>query len=458
MHILCLGLNHQTAGLSLRERLSFSQENLEACLSGFACRRSSGAEAFAELVILSTCNRVEVYALSDQESFKSLEIFLAQARCVPLEELRPHLYRRLDGEAAAHLFRVAAGLDSLVLGEPQILGQVMNACELARGQGAAGPVLSRLFQAALHGGKRARSETAIGQNPSSIASVAARLVEESVASLEQARVVVLGAGEMAGLALEALRKRGLQQFLVVSRSLERARRLSARWQGQAAAFEELPAALQEADILFTSTGAPHPILHQELVRRALAARPERPLVIFDIAVPRDVEAAVGEIPRVLLYDLDTLQERLKDSLARRAREIPQVEAILEQELVAFQEYLHSLQVTPVIAAMYRQAEAIRRAELQKTLRRMPGLSPEEQRRLEALTETLVKKLLNAPVTRLRTEAGSRQAAHFAAAARDLFGLEHGAPGGSPGGPPASLRKDFHQIGYNSDRQDCPPAE
>jgi glutamyl-tRNA reductase len=423
MHIHCLGLNHRSAELSIRERLSFHEESIKAALSRFGCGLGSEPAAISEMVILSTCNRVEIYAVSAQPAFEALESFLVQVQGLPATEFRPHLYRFLDEEAVAHLFRVAAGLDSLVLGEPQILGQVMTAFELARGQGSVGPVLARLFQAALHTGKRARTETAIGQNPSSVSSVAAHLAEGAVANLKTARVVVLGAGEMAELAVEALRKRGVQDILVVSRTLERARLLADRWHGGVATFENLLEALERADILLTSTGAPHTLIHADLVRQALAARPGRPLVIIDIAVPRDVDEEVRALPGVHLYDMDSLHARLQNSLAQRAREVPQVEAILEAEQAAFGEYLLSLEVLPVIAAMRQQAESIRQAELEKTLRRMPELSVEDRRRLEALTEALVKKLLHAPITRLRTEAGSSQSAQYAAAARALFSLE-----------------------------------
>lgn len=435
MHIHCLGLNHRTADIGLRERLAFPEERAKAALARLGCGRGSCGEAsgdlpayglppepISEMVILSTCNRVEIYAVAGLPNFAVLERFVAEAQGVPEEQFNPYLYRLMDEEAVTHLFRVAAGLDSLVLGEPQILGQVMQAFELARGQGSVGPVLSRLFQAALHTGKRARSETTISHNPASISSVAAHLAERAVLHLPSARVAILGAGEMAELAVEALRKRGASNIRVVNRTLERASLLAGRWGGEACTFEALPEILREADILIASTGAPHTLVHTEVVAAALASRPGRSLVIIDIAVPRDVDEPVGDLPGVRLYDIDQLQQQLDHSLARRANEVPRVEAIQAEELAEFMNYLRTLDVIPLIAEMRKQAESIRLAELEKTLRRLPGLTLGERQRLEALTEALVKKLLHAPISRLRLEAGSPQAAEYAAAARSLFGL------------------------------------
>ena len=352
-----------------------------------------------------------------------MEDFLAEVQDVPREVFSPHLYRLVDREAVEHLYRVASGLDSLVLGEPQILGQVMAAFELARGQDAVGPVLSRLFQSALHTGKRARAETAISHNPASISSVAINLAEQSVPNLPDAQIVVVGAGEMAELAVAALKKRGAHRILVVNRTLERARNLAEQWGGESATFEKIPQAIARADIVIASTGAPHMILYEDMVKTALSSRPDRPLVIIDIAVPRDVDPEVGDLFGVQLYDIDMLHDYLENSLARRASQVPLVERILDEELREFMRYFRSLDVIPLIVEMWQRAEAIREAELEKTLRRMPNLTPGERKRLEAMTMALVKKLLHAPTTRLRAEAGTPRAADIAEATRNLFGLE-----------------------------------
>lgn len=429
MHIQCVGLNHTTAPLSLRERLDFGEEAVRAALSRLGC--GSGLEHISELAILSTCNRVELYAASSESSFEELEVFLSEARSISAEELHPYLYQLDGAEAVGHLMRVASGLDSLVVGEPQILGQVTRALELARGQEAAGPLLNRLFQSAIHAGKRAHAETYISRNPASVSSLAAGLCERAHPDLKTAKVVVLGAGEMAELAVEALRKRGVQKILVVNRTLDRARGLAERWGAETATFESLQEALMRADILIASTGAPHTLIHPEMVGLAMRERPHRALVLVDIAVPRNVDIEVGELPHVRLYDIDHLNEHLEKSLAERATEVPRVEAILTEEQAAFMEFLSSLDMLPLIADLRQQAETIRQLEVAKTFRRLPDLSEAERARIEAMTQALVKKLLESPTRRLRVEATSPQAPDYAAVARMLFGLDHPSNGSAP---------------------------
>ncbi len=435
MHIQCLGLNHITAPISLRERLDFSDEAVRAALSRLGC--GGGLEHVSELAILSTCNRVELYAIAGESAFNELEVFLSEARGLAVEDLHPHLYRLDGAPAIAHLMRVAAGLDSLVVGEPQILGQVTHALELARGQEAAGPLLNRLFQAAIHAGKRAHAETQISRSPASVASLAAGLCERAHPNLKTARVVVVGAGDMAELAVEALRKRGVESILVVNRSLERARELAERWAAKSATFESLQESLAQADIVITSTGAPHTLIQPEMVQAAMSRRPQRPLVLVDIAVPRNVDIAAGEVPHVRLYDIDHLNEHLEKSLARRATEVPRVEAILAEEQAAFMEFLASLEVLPLITDLRKQAEAIRQSELEKTFRHLPDLSESERARIEAMTQALVKKLLDSPTRQLRSQAGTPQAPDTAAVARTLFGLQNPAGAAGPSRQPAA---------------------
>jgi glutamyl-tRNA reductase len=422
MHIYCTGLNHLTADVSLRERLAFSMEKAKAALARFGCGSGAQSGSITELVILSTCNRVEIYSVAAHLDPIEVEIFLAETQEIDREIIHPHLYHYEDEKAAAHLFRVAAGLDSLVLGEPQILGQVMSALELARSQGATGAVLTKLFQSALHTGKRARSETAISQNPASISSVTARLAERVFKDLRSTEVAILGAGEMAELAVEALRKRGVNRIRVINRTIQRAQTLANRWGAEAGTFEKIPEILSQADILIASTSAPHHIILTEQVSQAMENRHNANLLIIDIAVPRNVEIQVGGIPGVSLIDMDTLQDHLESSLARREREIPEVEKILEEEVSAFSSYLRTLEVIPLIAELQQQAESIRRAELNKTLRRLSDLTPEEQQRLDIMTHALVKKILHNPISRLRKEANSSAASEYAATTRQLFGL------------------------------------
>jgi glutamyl-tRNA reductase len=420
MHIHCLGLNHNTASVNLRERLAFSEESLHAALARLGC--GGIVNSFSELIILSTCNRTELYAISPHIEPDDLSLLLSETRGVGLEEFQPHLYHRLDKDATYHLLRVASGLDSLVLGEPQILGQVTNALALARGAGSNGPVLSRLFQRAIHAGKRARTETHISRKPASVSSLAASLAEKSVHKLAQAQIVILGAGEMAELAVEALRKRGASKILVLNRTLERAKTLAKRWRAQASTFERMDEALSIADVLISSTGAPHTIINPGMVERIMEERSSRPLVMIDIAVPRDIDSSCSEIPNVKVYDIDSLNTQLEHSLAERKAEVPRVEAILNEELDGFMAYFNSLDMLPLIAEMRQQAEAIRQIELNKTLRRLPNLKEAERARIEALTQALVKKLLDAPTNRLRAQANTPNAPEYANVTRTLFGL------------------------------------
>ena len=422
MHILSIGLNHTTAPVALRERLAFSEDQVRAALARLGCGYANLIGDIKEMVIISTCNRIEIYAASSCNSFSGLEAFLSDARGVPVEELRPHLYRFADAESVRHLLDVAAGLDSLVLGEPQILGQVTRALELARGIGVSGPLLSRLFQSAIHAGKRARTETAISRNPASVSSLAAGLCERSVQNIKKAQIIILGAGEMAELAVEALRKRGAEKLMVLNRSLERAHALADHWGAEADTFENLEAALVRADILISSTGAPHTMIQADMVSVAMAQRPARSLMLVDIAVPRDIDPNVVKINNVRLHDIDNLNAHLEQSLAERTSEVPRVETILDEEERKFQDFLESLEMLPLIIDMRQQAETIRLAELNKTLRRLPHLDETERARIEALTQALVKKLLDAPTNRLRAQANTPDAPEYANVARTLFGL------------------------------------
>jgi glutamyl-tRNA reductase len=420
MHILSLGLSHTTASVQLRERLAFNEEQVRASLSRLSC--GGIPSSLTELVIVSTCNRTEFYAASDRLTFAELEAFLSEACGVPIQDFRPYLYCFEDLEAARHLFDVASGLDSLVIGEPQILGQITRALELARGQNAAGPALNRLFQAAIHTGKRARTETAISRNPASISSLAASVAEKALVHIRTASVVVLGAGEMAELTVEALRKRGAGKIRVINRTLERARDLAKRWGAEVATFEFLHQALCDADILISSTGAPHFMVEAKVVSEAMRSHAGRPLVLIDIAVPRDIDPDCVNIPHVKLFDIDGLNAQLEDSLTRRMDEVPHVKRILEEELSEFEQYLKSLEMLPIIADIHQRAEAIRLTELEKTLHRLPDLTEAERERIDALTQSLVQKLLDHPTRHLRAEAASQRAPEYAALARKLFNL------------------------------------
>ena len=422
-HLLCLGLSHHTAPLALRERLALDAGRQHVLLARCGCGAAPSEDGLTELVVLSTCNRTELYVAAALPGFGLLEQILAEAAALPVERFAGSLVRRQGLEAARHLLRVAAGLDSLVPGEPQILGQVADAHVQALRHGSSGPLLSRLFQAALRAGKRARSETGIARHPASVSSAAVAVAAEVVPELAGARVLVIGAGEMAELAVEALRKRGARSITVLNRTVARARALAARWQAEAQPLERLSHLLPQADVLVCSTGAPHVLLQRATIAAALAGRAGRPLVILDIAVPRDVDPAAADLPGVRLVDLDHLQARAEGGWQDRQQAVPQAEAIVEQELAAFSAWLDGLALRPLVAALHRKAEAIRQRELDRSLRRLPQLSPAERARVERLSRALVRKLLREPTVRLLHEAPAADALHYAEVARELFGLD-----------------------------------
>ncbi len=423
MHIICLGLNHQTAPIELRERLTFSPTALKAALARWGCGDEARPAGTVEGVILSTCNRLEVYALAhDMNAAGALRAFLAEARHLPPDLPLP-FYTHTDEAAVQHLFRVAAGLDSMIVGEPQILGQALAAYEAAQGQGAAGPVLAALFRRAVHTGKRARAETAISHSAATVGSVAVSLAEQVLGKLSNAIVLVLGAGEMGQLAAHALIARGARAPIVVNRSREHAHELAQTWGGEALPFERLEEALACADIVIAATAAPHIIVHAPMIEAALSARRGRPLFIIDIAVPRNVDPSAGQLPGVHLYNIDDLQAVVEDHLNGRRREVPRVEAIVAEEVAAFMAWFRALEVIPIITELRRRSEEIRRAEVARALRRLGNVSERERQVIEAMSQSLVNKLLHPPTERLKVEAGNGQAALYAAVARALFDLK-----------------------------------
>jgi glutamyl-tRNA reductase len=311
----------------------------------------------------------------------------------------------------------------MILGEPQILGQVSAAHSVALKHGAAGPVLSALFRAAIRAGKRARAETGISRNTATVSSVAIKLAEKILGSLVARQILVLGAGDMAEAAIEALRKRGASEITVVSRTYARAAQLAENWGAQTLPFEKLREALAAADVALTSTGASHFLITPDLARAALGTRPARPLVFIDIAVPRDVDPEVRHLPNTHYFDIDDLKAHLNGALAERHQEVPRVEAIIAEETQAFIDWFSSIGISALIGDLRAKAEAIRRAELEKTLRRLPQLSEADRRRIETMTEALVNKLLHDPTQRLKAEASLGQSCDYAAAARYLFALD-----------------------------------
>ena len=420
MSFTVLGLNHRTAPLDLREKLALEKEQLVPCLERL--------EQFVDQgVILSTCNRLEVYTLGPHPAAlgRRLAEFLVAYSGVAGKYQEPHLYQYQDGECVLHLFRVAGGLDSMVVGERQILGQVRTAYSVASEQGVRGP-LSRLFHQALRVGRRIQHETNLGGGSRSVSRAGVQLVRRILGNLDQRRALVIGAGDAGCLVAQALADAGVKEMAVVNRTQWRGDALARKLGGVAVSFDELPQQLIEADVVISSTGSPGYVLDWAVVNEAIPYRRGRPLIMMDIAVPRDIDPAVGELDEVELYDIEALQ--LVSELGCMPGEIAQAEAIAVSEAEEFLRWWHSLAAVPVISAIRVQAEEIRQAELSKTLQKLKGQGlsyPPEQGfeqlsiKLEAMTSALVKKLLHNPTIYLREGRDpSRQQM-----AREFFNLD-----------------------------------
>lgn len=421
--VVCVGLSHQTAPLDIRERVALPAETRSAALARFGCGRPDRPAGVSELVILATCNRLELFAAGGDAAEDILLSLLADTTGVSEDELRGVVFSLAGEDAVRHLFRTAAGLESMVVGEPQILGQVSDAYSTALAHGSAGHVMSSLFRGAIRAGRRARAETAINRNPATVSSVAVKLVSDTLPALDRAAVLVIGAGEMAELAVSALHHRGVRRIAVASRTREHAERLSQRFGGESVAFERLADALSSADVVITSTAAPHHVITRHMVAGAMDRRPERTLVMVDIAVPRDVDPACSELPNVTVLDLEDLQRSIAESLSERELEIPRVEEIVAEEATVCIDGLRQLDVLPLIADLRTHTDAVRRAALEKARRQFAHLPPADRERIAAFSESLVNRLFHEPIVRLRQEARDGQVAGYAMAVRHLFGLE-----------------------------------
>lgn len=419
MQTYCLGLNHRSASLDLRERFSWDGSELRAFL-----REQMAHSEIQEIAVLSTCNRMELYFAAQGAHFERLLKALSELSGVSLRQLEDCTYQLSGEESISHLFRVAAGLDSLVVGEPQILGQVSRAYEFAQTSRTSGKELSKLFQAALSCGKRVQTETKINQFADSIPSLAVKLAVQTHPQLDHAHVMLIGAGEMAELAVGSFRKRGVEQFTVVSRTLEHAEELAQKWGGRAAALANLPRLLEKVDIVLSSTSAQDYIITRALLKEALAARHSRPLLLLDIAVPRDVEPTARRLRNVRLYDMEDLEQRAAQFRTRQKSEVQHAEEIVEHEVARFREYAQHLTVSPLIKRLRHQAEEMRRAELEKALQRLSGLSPSQQRQVNQLTRSIVNKILHEPTMQIRHQAainGGGESDYFDWVS-ELFGL------------------------------------
>jgi len=440
MSVVLVGLNHRTAPVSLREQFSLADCGIRMALEDLGIgqdglqRERHGTGQLKEAVILSTCNRLEVYAIvvGDPVSGReSIEAYLASLNGISLQELRPHLYSLIDEEVVCHLARVAAGLDSMILGEPQILGQVSGALADAQRIKTIGPILNQLFDRAIRAGKRARSETEIGRHSTSVSHTAVRLISDELGDLSYINALIIGAGEMAEAAARALLSAGVRQLSFINRTYARAENMARGFSGRALNWPQLPGALVMADVVVAVTGAPHVVIHESDVAPVLANRAGRPLYFVDIAVPRDVEESVGDLPGVNLYDIDQLQGVVDANLSQRQAAIPDVEAIVVQETTRFDDWLQSRQVLPVLVELRHKAKHIANSELQRHERRLGEMTIDDREMINQLVHRVVNKFLHEPTVRLKAAAAEGNGMEYAHTLRDLFALESAATGQSP---------------------------
>ena len=418
MRLFVVGLSHRSAPVEVRERVDFGRDGLERALTALM-----GSGLIREGVVLSTCNRAEIYAVLERDSdVEALTRFFSDYHGVGLAEIAGHLYVHRGAEAARHVFRVAAGLDSLVVGEPQVLGQVKAAYNLASDRGATGALINRLFHSAFGTGKRVRSETGLSEGAVSVSYAAVALAKKIFGTIKGRTVLIAGAGEMAALTGIHLKAQEAGRIIISSRTAATAERLAADLQGQAVPWSQLPEMLAAADVAVTATGASIAVITRELVQTVMRQRPHRPLFIIDIAVPRDVEPSAGDLEQVFLYNIDDLQQIVKDNLAKRGAELSRAEAIVEEETSRFAHWLRSRDVIPTVVGLRQRFETIRRAELQRLDPKLSGLTPEARARVDEVTRLLVEKLLVAPTERLKSLDDETMLAVYSEAISRVFSL------------------------------------
>ena len=418
--LLALGISHKTAPLELRERLALTEGRSVGVL-----RELLEREDVLEAASISTCNRTELYLfVADPVGAESGALgLLAREAETPPTELVGHLYSLRGAEAGGHLLAVTAGLDSMIIGEAEIQGQVKRAYELALVEGATGPILNRLFRTALAAGKRARSETGISERSMSIPSVAVELAQRTLGDLEARRVLVIGAGETAELTARALAAKGVQAIFIANRHYDRAIGLAQRFAGRAVRFEDLPEEMTGADIVVASTSSPHSVIERDGLAEVMAARDGRPLLLIDLAVPRDIHPSCRDLPGISLYDMDDLQALVERNVSGRESEARRAEVILRTELGGFDRWLAAQDVTPTIAALRARADDVVEMVLSENEQRWQGLTEADRERLRAAARAIASRLLHEPTLRLKRSAGDDDAYAKVAILRELFALD-----------------------------------
>jgi glutamyl-tRNA reductase len=417
--IVVFGVNHRTGPLALLERVTIADDAIAKTVHGLMSRPN-----IREVVVLSTCNRTEVYAVAEKfhGAYGDLRDFFCDLGGFSADELIPHVYSQHDDAAISHLFEVASGLDSAVLGESEILGQVRIAWERSQREGGALSTLNLLFRHAIETGKRARTETSIGRHTASVSHAAVDMARESLGAIDGMTVLVVGAGDMGEGVTVALADSGVGQVLVTNRTIAKAQALADRVSGSVTEFYRLAESLCEADVVVTCTGAGSTVIDADMVKNAMLQRPDRPLFIVDIAVPRDVDSDVANIDGVTLLDLDNLRDWAARGQAQRATEALAVRDIIVQEIERFNMETTARQAAPLVAQLHERAEAVRAAEIDRQSKKLSSLTPEQQDAVDAVTKGIVAKLLHDMSVRLKDDAGTPRGERNSAAVRDLFDL------------------------------------
>jgi glutamyl-tRNA reductase len=418
MHLLLLGVSHRTAPVEVRERLDFASRDLGAAVEALGARHSA-----VESVVLSTCNRSEIYAVcgDPEQAREEIVDFLSDYHQLSRDAFLPHLFAYSDVDAARHLFRVAAGLDSLVIGEPQILGQVKDAFQTATERQCTGPLLSKLFHWSFGVGKRVRTETALGEGAVSVSFAAVSLARKIFGQLQGRVVLVIGTGEISTLTAQHLKSQGVADIVITSRTTASAEALAATVGGRAVSWSQMANTLGSADIVITATGAQRPIITRTQVEAVIGRRPD-PLFIIDVAVPRDVDASAGDIEKVFLYNIDDLQMIVQENLSKRGAEIDSAEAIVDEEVVRFTTWQRSRAAIPTVVALRQKFDAIRRAELMRLEPKLASLPEEARGRVDEVTRLIVEKLLVEPTEQLKALPDEETQAAYTEAVSRLFRL------------------------------------
>lgn len=419
-NLVIVGVNHKTTPVEIRERLAFSTKNIEDSLE-----RLLGYPEIVENIIISTCNRVEIYARVNniEKGIERLKKFICDYHQVPVEELENYFYCFRNQQTIEHLFRVSSSLDSMVIGEPQILGQVKEAYIQAKHHRSTGQILNQLFEKAFNVAKKIREETGIAESAVSISYAAVELAKKIFEDLENHTIMLIGTGEMAELAARHLISYGVKTVYVASRTYERAASLAKELNGSAMDFDDFKKEMHKADIIISSTGAPKFILHKEAVQEAIHQRKNKPMFFIDIAVPRDIAPDVNELENVYLYDIDDLQTVVEANIKEREKEAEIAMDIIQSEVSKFINWISALDAVPTIVSLRREAEKIRAREMAKTIGKMNHLSREDQDALHSMTHSIVNKILHKPTVNLKKKVLSSEGHTYLKAIRHLFHLD-----------------------------------